>query len=129
MDPIADFLTNIKNGYLAHKKEISVPYSNVREKLGKIFTKEGFLGGIEIEGSKPQEKKLKMKLKYHNKVPAITQIRKISKPGLRVYAHCGEIPISRRGFGVTIVSTSSGMMTHKEAKSKKLGGEVICQVW
>lgn len=129
MDPIADFLIRIKNGYLARKKEILVPYSKIKEKIGQILVKEGFLTKVEAEGENPQEKKLRLKLKYKNKMPAITDLKRISKLGLRIYARSTKIPRVRFGFGMTIVSTPKGLMTDREAKKKKLGGEVICQVW
>lgn len=128
-DPIGDFLTRIRNGYLAGKKTIEVPHAKIKEKIGEILVKEGYLKGMEVEGKKPQEKKLVLSLKYPKKKPAIIGIKRVSKPGVRLYAKTDKIPRVRWGKGLVILSTPGGLMTDKEAKKKKLGGEVICQVW
>jgi len=128
-DPIADFLTRIRNGYLIRKKTVKVPYSKIIQKIGEILFKEKFLSKVEIQEKKPQEKKIILHLKYDGKKPVLTGIKQISRPGLRVYAKADKIPSVRLGFGITIVSTPSGLMTNREAKKKNLGGEVICQVW
>ena len=128
-DPISDTLSRIRNGYLAGKKTVSCPHSRVKEKLVKVLVKEGFLGKVEVQGKKPAEKKINLFLKYDQGRPVVTGIKRISKPGLRVYARAGKIPPIRLGYGVTVISTSSGIMTGKEANKKNLGGEIICQVW
>ena len=128
-DPIADFLTRIRNGYLARKKVIQVPYSKIKGGLAQILVKENFLKSVEIEGEKPQEKKLILSLKYPGKEPALRGIERLSKPGLRLYARVDKIPRIQWGRGVVILSTPKGLMTDKEARKKKLGGELICQVW
>lgn len=128
-DPIADMLTRIRNSYLARKKTAEVPYSQVKEKIAKILIKEKFLTKMEIQGKKPVGKKIILSLKYEGKEPVLTGVKRISKPGLRVYAKAGKIPRVRLGFGITIISTPSGLMTDQEARKKNLGGEVICQVW
>lgn len=126
-DPIADFLIRIKNGYLAGKKQVEVPYSKIKEKIAQILVKEGYLKEFKIENLK--FKILKLTLKYEGKKPALEEVRRISKPGLRIYAKAKKIPAVRFGFGITIVSTSSGLMTLSQARKKNLGGEVICQIW
>ena len=123
-DPIADMLIRIKNGYQAKKKLIVVPHSKVKEKLAKILLKEGYL-----EQSKSKDRNLELKLKYTGKKPALRDLKRISKPSLRVYSKSVKIPRVKQGFGVTIVSTSQGLMTDAQAKKKSLGGEIICQVW
>lgn len=128
-DPIADILTRIRNGYLVRKKAVEVPYSQIKEQIAKILVKEKFLAKTEIQGEKPPQKKIVLHLKYEGKNPALTGIKQISKPGRRVYTKADKIPAVRLGFGVTIVSTSAGLMIDREAKKKNLGGEVICQVW
>lgn len=128
-DPIADMITGIRNGYLARKKVVTVPYSLIKAELAKILVKENFLTMMETEGKTPSEKKINLGLRYENKEPAVTGIKRISKPGRRVYARADKIPIVRLGFGATLVSTPLGLMTDKEAKKKNLGGEIICQVW
>jgi small subunit ribosomal protein S8 len=126
-DPIGDMLIRIKNGYLARKDVVEVPYSKMKEEIAKILVKEGYLKKFKIENLK--FKILKLELKYEGKRPAIEGVKRISKPGVRIYAKAGEIPKVKYGFGITIVSTSKGIMTDREAKKKNLGGEVICQVW
>jgi len=126
-DPIGDMLIRIKNGYLARRAVVEVPYSKMKEEIAKLLVKEGYLKKFKIENLK--FKILKLELKYEGKRPAIEGVKRISKPGVRIYAKAGEIPKVKYGFGITIVSTSKGIMTGKEAKKKNLGGEVICQVW
>lgn len=128
-DPIADMLTRIRNGYLAGKQIVDVPYSRLKEEIAKILVREKFLAEVKVQGKKPREKKIVLTLRYKGKEPALAGIKRISKPGLRVYAKAGKIPPVRLGFGITIVSTSSGLMTDREARRKNLGGEIICQVW
>jgi len=128
-DPIGDLLIRIKNGYLARKKTVTVPYSRLKEELVKILVKEKFLDQVKIDGQRPAEKKLILSLRYEKGEPVLTEVKRISKPGLRIYARAKRIPRVRLGFGVTIVSTSSGLMTDREARKKNLGGEIICQVW
>jgi len=139
-DPIADMLTRIKNAYLAHQQMVKVPYSQVKEGIGKILVKEGYLKSSKLktratvrafgdarQNSKP--KYIVCKLGYREGKPIFEDFARVSKPGRRIYARWYRIPQTLSGFGTTIVSTSKGMMTDKEAKKKKLGGEVICKVW
>jgi len=128
-DPIADLLTSLRNGYSAGKRTVAVPYSQFKESLGQILVKEGFLTKLTVQGKKPTEKKILFQLKYQAKKPALQGIKRISKPGVRLYAKAKRMPPVREGFGITIVSTPAGLMTGKEANQKKLGGEIICQVW
>jgi len=126
-DPIGDMLIRIKNGYLARKVVVEVPYSIMKEEIAKLLVKKGYLKKFKIENLK--FKILKLELKYEGKRPGIEGVKRISKPGVRTYAKAGEIPKVKYGFGITIVSTPKGIMTGREAKKKNLGGEVICQVW
>lgn len=128
-DPVADMLTRIRNGYLVRKKTVEVPYSRIIQRIAKILVEEKFMAKAVVQGKKTVEKKIVLHLKYKGKEPAVTGIKRISKPGLRVYAKTKKIPTVREGFGVTIVSTPAGLMTNREAKKKNLGGEIICQVW
>ena len=128
-DPIADMLTAIRNGYLVNKKTVEIFHSQIKEKIGQILVKEGFLKKIEVKGKTPAEKKLVLSLKYQKGQPVLTGIKRISKPGQRIWVKKDKIPLVRLGFGVTIVSTPKGLMTNHEARKEKLGGEVICQVW
>lgn len=128
-DPIGDLITRIRNGYLTSQKQIMAPYSAIKKELAKILVKENYLRKVTVEGKKPQEKKLVVKLKYPEQKPAISHIERISKPSLRVYLQAKELKPFRGGFGMRILSTSQGLMTDREAKKKNLGGEVICRLW
>lgn len=128
-DPIADMLSRIRNGYLVRKKFVETPYSKFKKEIAQILVAEKFLAKIEVLGKRPQEKKIVFHLKYKDKEPALTRIRRISKPGLRVYVRADKIPPVRLGFGISVISTPAGLMTDREARKKNLGGEVICQVW
>lgn len=129
MDTTADFLTIIRNGYLAKKDYVSADYSKIRESLVKILKSEAFILDYSIEEAKPVNKII-VSLRYFDKgLPAVTGIRKISKPSVRIYSGSRQIPQVLSGAGTTIISTSSGLMTGKVAKEKHLGGEVICQIW
>ena len=131
-DPIADILTRIRNASMVYKTEVLSPYSKEREALAKVLVKEGYLKKIKKQRAKSKDKKRKnlvLELKYSGKRPAIKKIIRISRPGLRVYSAYKKLPKVLSGFGIVIVSTSKGIMTGKEAKKKKLGGEIICKIW
>ncbi len=125
MDPIADFLTAIRNGYLAKKETISVGKSKMRSALADILVKQGFL--LSAENT---DQEIKLTLHYlPDGQPVLTHIKRISKPGVRRYAGTDSIPSALSGAGITILSTPAGLLTDKEAHTKRLGGEVICQLW
>ncbi len=126
-DPIADMLIRVKNGYLAGKSEVIVPWSKLLESLAKILVETGFLSKEKIvsEGAKT----LVLELKYAGKIPALTQVKRVSKPSLRVYARKDGLPRVLGGLGMAIISTPRGLMTNKKARKEGLGGEVICEVW
>jgi len=128
-DPIADMLTRIKNAYLAGKRTVEIDSSKTLKAIAKIILKEGYLKSMEEEKIKKGFKKLKLTLKYKSHRPSLTKIKRISKPGVRIYVKANKIPRVKEGIGVTIVSTSKGLMTDKEAKKANLGGEIICQIW
>lgn len=129
MDTTADFLTIIRNGYLAKKDSVITDSSKIREQLVKILKSEAFIEDYSIEEAKPTNKII-ITLRYFEKgMSAVTGIKKISKPSVRIYAGFGKIPQVLSGAGTTIISTSSGLMTGKTAREKHLGGEVICQIW
>lgn len=128
MDPIADFLTQIRNAYLAKKLTLSTPKSNFKLELAKLLSDQGYLGGVEIEGDVPKQK-LNLTLVYRNKLPMITHIKRISKPSVRHYAKADALPRALSGRGLTVVSTSKGLMTDRKARKASIGGEIICQVW
>ena len=130
MDPIADFLIRIKNGYLARKEQIESPWSKMRETIARLLARHGYLGQVKVEKIDQVKKKIIVKLKYDSQGnPAIREVRRISKPGRRIYASTGKIPYTLGGMGITIVSTSQGIMIDREARKRKLGGEIIGQVW
>jgi len=127
-DPIADMLTRIRNASKVLKKEAIVGYSKNKHAIAKVLKKEGFLEKVGVRG-KAQNKELVLKLKYKNKEPAIRTLKRISKPGRRIYQTYKNLPKVLSGYGIAVVSTSKGVMTAKEARKKKIGGEVICKVW
>lgn len=131
-DPIADMLTRIRNGYLAHKEQVLVPCSKIKEKIAKVLVKEGYLKKVKSQKLKIKNKEYKTlvcQLKYKNKEPAIKKIIRISKPGLRVYTGRKKLPKVLGGMGLAIISTPEGIMSDSEARKKGIGGEVICKVW
>ncbi|MDD5569035.1 MAG: 30S ribosomal protein S8 [Candidatus Pacebacteria bacterium] len=130
MDPIADMITNINNAQAVAKKQIAVfPYSNFKFSILELLKKEGFIEDAQKKG-RLSTKKIMVDLKYDEEgKPAITKMRKISKQGQRIYAAAAELRPVRSGYGVSIISTSKGLMTNKEARKKKLGGEIICELW
>ena len=123
-DPIADFLTIIRNGYLAGKSSVIVPRSKVKENIAKILKTEEYIKDFEVN-----PKELVIGLLYLDKKPAITGIKRISKPGLRIYRGKDEVSQFKRGIGVSLISTSKGIMTDIDARYQSVGGEVICHVW
>lgn len=128
-DPIADMLTRIRNALERGMKEVSMPSSKLKESLAKVLVLEGWLQGAE-PFEEDNRKYLKLVLKYDQEGnPVISGLRRVSKPGLRIYSKSGEIPKVSFGMGATIVSTSRGIMTDKQARQQKVGGEVICQIW
>jgi small subunit ribosomal protein S8 len=133
-DPIADMLIRLKNGYLARKAVVAVPFSKIKEELGKILVEERYIEKLKIKNAclAARQEKLKiieMTLKYEGKRPALTGLKRISKPGVRRYVKAAQLPPSFPGEGVTIISTSEGLLTNKEAGQKNLGGEILCQIW
>lgn len=128
-DPIADFLTRIRNANRVGHKTVSAPSSNMKVAIAEILKNEGFIKGYEvIEDDKQNE--LKIQLKYgRNNEKVITGIKRISKPGLRVYAKNEDLPKVLNGLGIAIVSTSNGLVTDKQARKEGIGGEVLAYVW
>ena len=124
-DPIADMLTRIRNANQNKSKEVSMPVSKVKKEIANILLNEGFISDVKVENSI-----MTLTLKYTDKKErVITGLRRISKPGLRVYAKNDEIPSVLNGFGVAVISTSKGIMTDKEARKQNLGGEVMAYIW
>ena len=128
-DPIADLLTRMRNANQMRYNEVVVPSSNVKMEIVKILKAEGYISNYKIEKGEVQDNII-ITLKYgKNKERVISGLKRISKPGLRVYAKAEEIPTVLNGLGISIVSTSKGIMTGKEAKKENLGGEVLAYVW
>ena len=125
-DPIADMLSRIRNGYLARKERVEVPYSKIKMNIAKILTKHKFLTGLKIKG---KEKHLELSLNYEKGEPVLSKIVRVSRPGRRVYQQNKNLSKTLSGLGITIISTSKGVMTIKEARKQHLGGEIICQAW
>lgn len=127
-DPIADMLTRIRNANTMRYKEVEVPSSKVKVEIAKILKNEGFINDYKIKKNNVQDI-IVLNLKYNNKERVITGLKRISKPGLRVYAKADEIPRVLNGLGIAIISTSKGIMTGKDAKAANLGGEVLAYIW
>ena len=128
MDPVADMLISIKNAQAVSKETVQIPFSKLKFEIAKVLKKQGFVGNVEKKGRKIK-KIIEIKLKYDGKEPAISDLRKVSKPGQRIYSGSKEIQPIRSGYGISIVSTSRGLMTDKEARKQNIGGEVLCEIW
>lgn len=128
-DPIADMLTRIRNALVAKHESIEVPASNMKKSIAQILSDEGFIKGYEVEEKGPQGT-IKIVLKYGpNRQSVISGLKRISKPGLRVYARKHDVPRVLNGLGIAIISTSQGVMTDKQAREKNVGGEVLAYIW
>jgi small subunit ribosomal protein S8 len=126
-DPIADMLTRIRNAQMANKTEVTMPSSKVKVNIAKVLQDEGYITAYnidEVEG----KAKLSIALKYYDGKPVISEINRVSRPGLRVYKSAGELPRIIGGLGVAIISTSQGVMTDRQARALGQGGEVLCAV-
>lgn len=127
-DPIADMLIRIKNAQIVGQPVVRLPFSQLKFNLAQILEKEGFLGKIEKKG-KDIHKYIKIDLKYNNNSPAVSDVKRISKPSQRIYLKKEMIKPVKQGYGIAVISTSKGLMTNKEARKQKLGGELMCEIW
>ena len=127
-DPIADMLTRIRNANQMLYKEVEVPASKIKSEIARILKEEGFISDYKVKKNNIQDI-LVLNLKYSGKERVITGLKRISKPGLRVYAKADEIPTVLSGLGIAIISTSKGLMTDKNARKASLGGEVLAYIW
>ncbi len=127
-DPISDMLTRMRNAISAEKTNFVVPFSNMKSKIAEILKKTSYIEDFKIEDSE-DFKVLNIKLKYIDGVSAITSIKKVSKPGKRVYCNIDKMPVVLNGLGVAIISTNKGLMTNIEAKKKNIAGEVVCEIY
>jgi len=127
-DPIADMLNRIKNAQAVDHPTVEMPFSNLRYEIAKILEENGFIEKAEKKGRKTK-KTIEIILKYHDKTPAISGIKKISKSGQRIYLGSAQIKKTKEGYGMAIISTSKGLMTGKEARKQKIGGEILLEIW
>lgn len=141
-DTISDVLTRIRNANLIKSEKVSIPFTKMSHQICQILKKQGYIKSFQIEQIEPsqinlessqiksfQQVSLNLKYKGRNKKPCITNLRRISKPGLRIYANYKEIPKILGGMGIIIMSTSQGVMTGQEAQSRQIGGELMCSIW
>ncbi|HEY3371769.1 MAG TPA: 30S ribosomal protein S8 [Prolixibacteraceae bacterium] len=130
-DPIADYLTRIRNAQKAKHRVVDIPASNIKKEITKILKDKGYILNYKFEDEINFQGNIKIALKYHpeTRIPAIKTIRRISKPGLRKYCHTDGIPRVLNGLGIAVISTSKGVITDKEARELNIGGEVLCYVY
>ena len=128
-DPIADMLTRIRNGLGAGHETVAIPASKMKIEIARILKEEGYITNYSVDGETAKEKVITITLKYANNAKVITGIKKISKPGLRVYAKGDNVPRVLNGLGIAIISTSHGLMTDRDARKQHVGGEVVAYVW
>lgn len=124
MDPVADALIRIKNGYLVGRFSVEVKFSNLIFKLMEVLQKSGYVGKVE-----KVDRQIVVELKYESRKPALTDIKRVSKPSLRIYKGAKDLPRVLNGLGIAVISTPKGLMTDREARKQKVGGEVLALVW
>jgi small subunit ribosomal protein S8 len=127
-DTIGDFLTRLRNGQRAKHKTVDAPASKIKESIAAILKEQGFIADYERINDNVQGT-LRVRLRYHNGAPAIREVKRISRPGIRSYAGAEGLPKVYNGLGIAIISTSQGLMTDKQARQKGIGGEVLCTLW
>lgn len=127
-DTIADMITRINNAQSAKKKTVSMPSSKVKENIAKLLEEEGYIASYQVEAQSGNKKNMTVVLKYYQNKPVIETMKRVSRPGLRVYKSRTELPVVRGGLGVAVVSTSKGLMSDKKARLQGHGGEIICVV-
>ena len=129
-DPIADYLTRVRNAIKANHRVVEIPASNLKKEITKVLFDKGYIANFKFEDNGPQGI-IKVALKYHpvTKIPAIRTLSRISKPGLRKYANTDNLPRVLNGLGIAILSTSRGVMSDKEARAQNVGGEVLCYIY
>ena len=128
-DPISDFLTRLRNASKARREECAAPYSKVKENIAGILKAEGYIVDHATGADELGHKTLVVKLKYVDSAPALTGIRRMSTPGRRLYCRSDEIPLVLNGLGISILSTSKGLLKDQDCRRNKLGGELLCNVW
>lgn len=128
-DPIADFCTRIRNGYSSKKRWIDIPSSMLKKRMSIVLKEEGYIDNVVFVNKEDSKEDIRIFLRYHNESPAITTIEKISKPGKRVYVASDDIPRVLNGLGISVISSSKGVISNKVARELKVGGELLCNVW
>jgi small subunit ribosomal protein S8 len=128
-DPISDLFTRIRNAGAKGKVFVEAPHSKLKQSIVELIKNEGYIKSYFVTDDEPAKKTIKITLKYNNGEPVIKKIKRISKPGQRMYANYRSIPRVLGGLGIVILSTSAGLMTDRVARSKKLGGEMLCQIY
>ena len=127
-DPIADMLTRIRNANSQRHQTVDIPYSRVKKAIADILVEEGFVSSLEVLGE-ATKKTIRITLKYDNKTRVLQGLKRISKPGLRIYANKEELPRVLNGLGIAVISTSKGIMTDKNARKENVGGEILAYIW
>jgi small subunit ribosomal protein S8 len=131
-DPIADMLTRVRNALMARHLDVAIPYSRIKEDVARVLESEGYVEGFQVEDTKPF-KTIVIRLKYvglrRERRPVITGLKRISRPGRRVYTNHSEVPWVLSGMGIAILTTPSGVMTGEQARRQRVGGEILCYVW
>ncbi len=127
-DPIADMLTQIRNAVLVRKAEVVLPHSKFKQQLAELFQRQGLLESVAVQ-ERDARRFLALKLRYSAGKPAISGIKRVSTPGQRLYVGADEIPRTQSGYGITVISTSQGLLTDQQARKAHIGGELVCQVW
>jgi len=128
MDTIADFLSQIKNAQAVKKETVKIPFSNLRYRMAEVLVENGFIEEVNKKG-RDTNKSIIIDLKYKDGKPKIEEMKRVSKPGQRIYKSADEIEEVRGGYGLGLISTSQGILTDTEARKRHLGGEVLCKVW
>ena len=128
-DPIADFCTRIRNGYSSKKRWIDIPSSVLKKRMSIVLKEEGYIDNVVFVNKEDSKEDIRIFLRYYNESPAITSIEKISKPGKRVYVASDDIPRVLNGLGISVISSSKGVISNKVARELKVGGELLCNVW
>lgn len=128
-DPISDYLTRIRNASNAKKKTVEIPYSKLKQKITEILHKNSLIEDYKSIDTKNRQSKILIKLKYYNDGSVILGLKRVSKPGIRKYVPADQLPKVLNGLGISIISTSKGLMTDNEARKLGVGGEVICNIW
>lgn len=130
MDPIADFLTRIRNASMKKKERVDIPFSKIKTEIARVMKEEGYIANYKAIHNETKGGFVRVFLKYDDKNESVIQgLRRISRPGKRVYSSYEDVPAVRGAFGTSILSTSKGVMTDGKAKDSKVGGEVLCQIW